>query len=163
MITVYDASQFAAMLQDPADPVDIMGLLYELASGHYTCLRPPGAAGAFLVTVTGHVVVGTVMPPPDMPTCKELGSCEMENGHCVRTIHAEQAAVIRAAKLGIATAGAIVYSLLKPCYQCTKVLATAGVCKILYAGMAYNEQRTIDICNANLITVERVDYDLGYG
>jgi len=134
-------------------------------SRRYTCLRPPGATGTSLVTTDGLVVYGDVRPPQGSPTCKELYTCEIENGHCVRTIHGEVRAVLNAAKLGLCTEGATVYTVLKPCYQCTKVLIAAGITKIVYAGVSYDEQRTNDIlANApHEIKLVRLDMKLDYG
>lgn len=115
----------------------------ELASEGYTCLRPPGAAGALLIPQNGMglTFLGCAEPPVGY-TCKELGECEIENGHCVRTIHAEVNAILCAATRGWNPRGSIMYSLLKPCYQCTKVLVAAGVKTVYYGSAAYDEERT---------------------
>ncbi|MEJ2446489.1 MAG: hypothetical protein P8Y37_00895, partial [Anaerolineales bacterium] len=42
--------------------------------------------------------------PRGLPHCTEVG-CLMDNGHCVRTLHAEQNAIIQAALHGVITEG----------------------------------------------------------
>lgn len=131
----------------------------------YTCLRPPGAAGAAVVTSSGYIVYGDVRPADGSSSCKELDECMIEDGHCVRTIHAEVRAILNAAQLGLCTQDATLYSILKPCFQCTKAIIAAGITKIVYAGAAYDEPRTsmiIDNAPQN-IEVVRLDVALSYG
>jgi deoxycytidylate deaminase len=125
---------------------------------------------------TNYIFAG-VFPTSNSPTCKEVG-CEIEysapttgiippyeafHPHCVRNIHAEQRAIIIAAKYGIATQNAIMFSVLKPCYQCTKHIIAAGIIDIFYAGKAYDEQRTQDILAASGVFCTKLDVGLEYG
>ncbi|MBM7544245.1 dCMP deaminase [Weissella beninensis] len=61
--------------------------------------------------------------------CLDVGDL-MIDGHCVRTIHAEQNALIQCAKYGISVNGAEVYVTDFPCINCTKLLLQAGIKKI---------------------------------
>lgn len=143
-------------------------MVYNYTAPHYTCLRPPGAAGALLVPDKyngwdyNSVLLGCAEPPIGH-TCKELDECEMENGHCVRTVHAEVNTILMAAKFGIATLDATIYSLLRPCYQCTKAIITAGIKRIVFAGEAYNEERTRNLLISAGVRFDYVDIDLPYG
>ncbi len=47
-------------------------------------------------------------------------------------VHAEQNALITAARFGLATAGATIYSTIRPCFNCTKELLQAGIKKVYY-------------------------------
>lgn len=67
-----------------------------------------------------------------MENCDEIGHL-MEDGHCVRTVHAEMNAVAQAAKRGVAIAGATAYVTASPCWPCFKVLVNAGVKRIVFA------------------------------
>ncbi len=58
--------------------------------------------------------------------------CYMEDGHCMRTIHAEMNALLQCAKFGVQTDGAEIYVTHFPCLQCTKMLLQAGISKIYY-------------------------------
>lgn len=49
-----------------------------------------------------------------------------------RSVHAEANAVARAAKLGVSLAGATCYTTLAPCYVCLKLMANAGIKRIVY-------------------------------
>ncbi|MBL8604295.1 MAG: dCMP deaminase family protein [Myxococcales bacterium] len=63
--------------------------------------------------------------------CGEVGHM-MENNHCVRTIHAEANAVIQAARNGVRIEGANIYVTASPCWSCFKMIANAGITKIVF-------------------------------
>lgn len=75
------------------------------------------------------------------PHCDEAG-CMMENGHCVRTVHAEANALIQAARHGIRLEGAEIYVTASPCFDCFKLIANAGLTAI-YFGEFYRDERVI--------------------
>lgn len=75
--------------------------------------------------------------------CDEVGHM-MEAGHCVRTIHAEANAIIQAAKNGVAIEGADIYITASPCWQCFKMIANAGVQRIIF-GEFYRDERIYDV------------------
>jgi dCMP deaminase len=127
----------------------------------YSCNRPPGAAGA-LIRLKDTIIYGWVGPTAFAPSCNTEG-CELEDGHCVRNTHAEVQAITRAAKYGLLTDKAVIYSILKPCYNCTKAIIHAGITKVLYAGAAYDEQRTNNLMNYAGIEYGLVDVGLEYG
>jgi len=78
-----------------------------------------------------------------------LGHCDdeghmMEDGHCVRTIHAETNAIIQAAKNGTAIEGATIYVTASPCWPCFKTIANAGIRRIVFREF-YRDQRIFDV------------------
>lgn len=56
----------------------------------------------------------------------------MEDGHCIRTIHAEQNILLFCAKVGVATQDTTLFVTHKPCNICTKMLIQAGVKTVYY-------------------------------
>jgi dCMP deaminase len=68
----------------------------------------------------------------------------MENGHCVATIHAEANAVLQAARNGVRIEGADLYTTASPCWPCFKMVANAGVKRIVY-GEFYRDERIFDV------------------
>ncbi|MCC6521257.1 MAG: dCMP deaminase family protein [Polyangiaceae bacterium] len=74
--------------------------------------------------------------------CDEAGHM-MEDGHCVRTIHAEANAVIQAARHGARIDGADIYVTASPCWNCFKMVANAGIRRIVY-GEFYRDERIFD-------------------
>lgn len=67
--------------------------------------------------------------------CDDVGHM-MEDGHCVRTVHAEQNAICQAAATGVSLQGATCYCTALPCWMCFKNLCNAGIVRIVY-GEAY--------------------------
>ncbi len=78
----------------------------------------------------------------------------MEDGHCVRTIHAEINAVIQAAKNGTAIEGAAIYVSASPCWNCFKAIANAGIRRVVF-GEFYRDHRIFDV--AKTLDIELVD------
>ena len=58
---------------------------------------------------------------------------EMENDHCVRTIHAEANAIVQSARNGVRIENGEIYVTASPCYDCFKMIANAGITAIYYA------------------------------
>lgn len=56
----------------------------------------------------------------------------MFKDHCVRTTHAEVNAIAQAARRGVSTRHASAYINTFPCWNCFKVLATAGIEKVYF-------------------------------
>ena len=74
-----------------------------------------------------------------MPHCDEAGHM-MEDGHCVRTIHAESNAIIQAATHGTRIEGASIYVTASPCWNCFKMIANAGLTRVVF-GEFYRDER----------------------
>ena len=64
--------------------------------------------------------------------CDDAGH-EMENDHCVRTIHAEANAIVQSARNGVRIENSEIYVTASPCYDCFKMIANAGITAIYYA------------------------------
>ena len=75
--------------------------------------------------------------------CDDAGH-EMENDHCVRTIHAEANAIVQASRHGIRIENSEIYVTASPCYDCFKMIANAGINKI-YFGEFYRDERIIEL------------------
>lgn len=74
-----------------------------------------------------------------MKHCDEIGHM-MEDGHCVRTVHSEANAIVQAAKNGVAIDGATIYVTASPCWPCFKLIANAGIKRIVF-GELYRDER----------------------
>ena len=64
--------------------------------------------------------------------CDDVGHL-MEDGHCVRTVHAEINALAQCAKYGVSCDGATAYCNTYPCWNCFKALVNAGIKSIYYS------------------------------
>jgi dCMP deaminase len=77
-----------------------------------------------------------------LPHCDEVGHM-MEGGHCVATIHAEANAILQAAKNGVAIDKADIYITASPCWPCFKLIANAGIRRIVF-GEFYRDERIFE-------------------
>lgn len=107
-----------------------------------TCNR--AAVGAVLVKDNHVISTGYVGSPTGQPHCIDIG-CDLVDGHCVRTIHAETNAIISAAKNGVSTQDSTLYlSPFSPCLSCAKLIVTAGIIKVVYPE-EYNDRSGITL------------------
>ncbi|MCA9319832.1 MAG: dCMP deaminase family protein [Planctomycetes bacterium] len=63
--------------------------------------------------------------------CDEVGHL-MEDGHCVRTVHAEANAIVQAARHGKSVEGSTIYVTASPCWPCFRLIANAGIRRIIF-------------------------------
>ena len=119
-----------------------MNIAHEVAK-RSTCER--AQVGAVIVRDKRILTTGYNGSPRGLPHCSEVG-CLMDNGHCVRTLHAEQNAIIQAALHGVITEGAIIYVTHQPCFNCAKTIINAGISEIVY-GKEYRDDRSLDFLN----------------
>ena len=97
--------------------------------------------GAVIVVDRRIVSTGYNGTPENMPNCSEGGCHRCANrdqypsgtGYdlCI-CVHAEQNALLAAARFGIAVEGSSVYSTMRPCFGCTKEMLQAGVKEVYY-------------------------------
>ncbi|MFZ1082704.1 MAG: cytidine/deoxycytidylate deaminase family protein [Candidatus Kryptoniota bacterium] len=73
------------------------------------------------------------------PHCDDVGH-DMENGHCVRTMHAEANAVAQAAKNGVNINNSEIYVTASPCLNCFKLIANSGI-SVIYYKEFYRDER----------------------
>jgi dCMP deaminase len=110
------------------------------AARRSTC--PRKSVGAIIVRDKAVLATGYNGSLRGLPHCTEVG-CLMENEHCVRTVHAEANALLQAARNGVRIDGADIYVTASPCWDCFKLIANAGIGRILY-GEFYRDARIHD-------------------
>ena len=96
-----------------------------------TC--PRATVGAVIVRDKRILTTGYNGSPTGLPHCTEAG-CLMVNDHCVRTLHAEQNAIIQGALHGVDVSGSTIYVTHQPCVVCAKMIINAGIERVVYAG-----------------------------
>jgi dCMP deaminase len=100
-----------------------------LVAERATCMK--NRVGAVLVKDNRIVSTGYNGSPRGLPHCTDVG-CEIVDGHCVRTTHAEQNALIECARHGAPSDKSTMYVTSSPCYSCAKMLINAGVSRVCY-------------------------------
>jgi dCMP deaminase len=88
-----------------------------------------------------------------LPHCDEEGHL-MEDGHCVRTVHAEANAIVQAARNGVRIDGASIYVTASPCWGCFRLVANAGILRVVF-GEFYRDPKIFDF--AAKLGIELVD------
>jgi dCMP deaminase len=75
--------------------------------------------------------------------CTEAGHL-LEDGHCVRTVHAEANAICQAARNGVRIEDADIYTTASPCWSCFRLIANSSIRRIYY-GEFYRDRRSLEI------------------
>jgi dCMP deaminase len=128
-----------------------------------TCDR--GRTGCVVVKDNHILCTGYVGAPAGLPSCDDVGHeyHKVIHGdgsiteHCIRTAHAEQNAIVQAAKVGVSLLGSTMYMKMAPCYSCAKMIANVGAVKVVAAKDYQASQRTKDIfkdANIELIILD---------
>lgn len=112
----------------------------ELVSSWSSCYQENRQVGAVIVKNKRVLTTGYNGASSGIKSCKERGSClrrelNIPSGTrheiCYAT-HAEQNAIIQAAKLGVCIDGATLYCTHQPCVICAKMIINAGIKRIVY-------------------------------
>jgi dCMP deaminase len=74
--------------------------------------------------------------------CDDVGHL-MEENHCVRTVPAEANAIVQAARNGNRLEGSDIYVTASPCFGCFKLIANAGIARIVF-GEFYRDERIFE-------------------
>jgi len=110
-------------------------------------------AGAILVKDKRIIATGYNGSPPGLKQCNEVGHL-LEEGHCVRTIHAEHNVLLQAAvQGGISTIGSTLYTLYNPCIHCAKYVVACGVKRVVI-GIIYRNDKSVDYLKEAGVEVE---------
>ena len=133
----------------------------EVVSKRSTCLRR--SVGAVIVKDRQILATGYNGTPKGMPHCAEVGCLREQlhvpsgqNHELCRGIHAEQNAIIQAAKLGVSIDGATLYCTHQPCSVCAKMIINAGIRRVVYQE-GYPDSFSLDIFEEAKVQLERFD------
>ncbi|KKQ17642.1 MAG: CMP/dCMP deaminase zinc-binding protein [Berkelbacteria bacterium GW2011_GWA1_36_9] len=107
--------------------------LCDVIGSRGTCDR--GRSGCVITNNKRIIATGYVGSPVGLPHCDGIGhqmkATIHEDGkitnHCVRTTHAEQNAIVQAARNGARIEGSTLYCKMTPCYICAKMIINAGI------------------------------------
>ena len=125
-------------------------------------MQPGRNIGAVIVKDKRVMTTGYNGAPAGMKTCKERGGClrrklNIPSGtraEVCYAIHAEQNAVIQAAKLGVSIQGATLYCTHQPCSVCARILANAGIVRVVYE-QGYPDDFTLEIFRETGVLLEQ--------
>ena len=138
-----------------------MKLAAEIASWA-SCYQPNRKIGAVIVKNKRIMTTGYNGAPAGVKTCVERGEClrrklNVPSGtrqEVCYAIHAEQNAIIQAAKLGVNIDGSTLYCTHQPCILCAKMIVNAGIVRVVYHS-GYPDDFALDIFKEAGVLVER--------
>lgn len=114
--------------------------LAETVAGWSSCYQENRHVGAVAVRDKRIITTGYNGAPSGIESCAERGEClrrvrNIASGtmqEVCYAVHAEQNAIIQAAKMGVALDGAVMYVTHQPCVICTRMILNAGIKKVVY-------------------------------
>lgn len=117
-----------------------------------SCLRRQ--VGAVIVKDKRIMTTGYNGAPMGVKTCVDRGSClrdelKIASGTHAETCyaaHAEQNAIIQAAREGISLKGCVLYCTHQPCVVCAKMIINAGIKEVIFKE-GYPDEFSKEICN----------------
>ena len=127
-----------------------------------SCYTPGRSIGAVIVKDRRVMTTGYNGAPAGMKTCREKGEClrrklGVESGTRAElcfAIHAEQNAIIQAAKLGISIDGGTMYCTHQPCSVCAKMIVNSGIQRVVFE-QGYPDPFSLDIFAETGIKLEQ--------
>ena len=127
------------------------GAITRAVATRATCSRK--AVGAVIVKDKLILATGYNGAPAGLRHCDHTDGGDLVNGHCARSTHAEQNAIVQAARHGISIEGSTLYCTNNPCLNCTKLLINAGVVRIVYEE-EYPDPLSFDLLAESHIALE---------
>ncbi len=117
-----------------------------------SCLRRQ--VGAVIVKEKRIMTTGYNGAPAGVNTCVERGECLREklnipsgtHAETCYAAHAEQNAIIQAAREGISLKGCVLYCTHQPCVVCAKMIINAGIKEVIYKE-GYPDEFSMKILN----------------
>lgn len=132
--------------------------LARLVARRSTCLRRQ--VGAVVVKDKNVLATGYNGTPSGVSHCEDTGCLRHQLGvpsgerhELCRGLHAEQNAIIQAAKHGINISGATLYCTNSPCVICTKMIINSGIVKVVYLE-GYPDSLSFDLLKESNIDLE---------
>ena len=140
--------------QRPSWDQYFMRIAFEVAE-RSTCNR--AKVGAIVVRDKRILTTGYNGSPAGLPHCTEVG-CLIVGDHCVRTLHAEQNAIIQAALHGVSVSGGTIYVTHQPCLTCAKMVINAGIERVVYQGR-YPDELAVSFLEQAGVALQQPDGD----
>lgn len=129
-----------------------------------SCYNDNRQIGAVIVRNKRIITTGYNGAPSGIESCRDRGECLRRNlnipsgtqHELCYAIHAEQNAIVQAAKLGISIEGATLYCTHQPCVICAKLIVNSGIARVVY-GEGYPDEFAMKIFKMANVPVERFE------
>ena len=135
-----------------------------LVSSWSSCFQEQRKIGAVIVKNKRVLTTGYNGAPAGIKTCVEKGEClrrklnipSGQKHELCYAVHAEQNAIIQAARLGVSIDGATLYCTHQPCILCAKMIVNSGITRVVYQN-GYPDDFALEIFAEAGVTCERFD------
>lgn len=135
-----------------------------LVSSWASCYQANRKIGCVIVKDKRVMTTGYNGAPAGVLTCVERGECMrrsmgIESGtrhELCYAIHAEQNAIIQAARLGVQISGATLYCTHQPCVICAKMIVNAGIVRVVYEE-GYPDEFSLAILKEGGVALEKYE------
>ena len=136
--------------------------LADLVSTWSSCFKDNRHVGAVIVKDKRIMTTGYNGAPSKVVSCMEKGECirqklNIKSGtqhELCYAVHAEQNAIIQAARHGVNIQGATLYCTHQPCVICAKMIINAGICRVVYKE-GYPDDFSLALFNEANVIVEK--------
>ena len=141
-----------------------MQMAYTIAEWS-SCFRAGRSIGCVIVKDKRIMTTGYNGAPAGIKTCREKGECMRDklgipSGTRMETcyaVHAEQNAIVQAAKLGVSIEGATLYCTHQPCSMCCKMIINSGIRRVIYKE-GYPDEFTLELFAEAGVKLERLSW-----
>ena len=136
----------------------------ELVATWSSCYQDNRKIGAIIVKDKRVLTTGYNGAPAGIKSCMEKGEClrrvrNVESGtraELCYAIHAEQNAIVQAARLGVSVMGSTLYCTHQPCVICSKMIVNAGIKRVLYKH-EYPDEFSLEIFSEAGVVLEKFE------
>lgn len=134
----------------------------KLVAGWSSCYQTNRQVGAVIVRDKRILTTGYNGASSGILSCKERGEClrkklGIESGtrqEICYAVHAEQNAIVQAAKLGVSVDGATIYVTHQPCSICAKMIINSGIKRVVY-NEGYPDDFSLNLFKESGILLEK--------
>ena len=134
-----------------------------------SCFRAVRSIAYIIVKENRIMTTGYNGAPAGIKTCREKGECMRDklgipSGTRMETcyaVHAEQNAIVQAAKLGVSIDGATLYCTHQPCSMCCKMIINSGIKRVIYKE-GYPDPFTLELFAEAGVQLERYEDEISH-
>ena len=140
----------------------------KLVSTWASCFQPERKIGCVIVRNKRVLTTGYNGAPSGIKTCMERGECMRKKlgiqsgtrAEMCYSIHAEQNAIIQAARIGVSIEGVTLYCTHQTCVICAKMIVNAGIVRVVYEQGYPDEFAKVILAEAG-VALERYEEEQG--
>ena len=138
--------------------------LAETVASWSSCFQENRHVGAVVVKDKRILTTGYNGAPAGIKSCAERGECLRRKNNIPSgtmqeicyAVHAEQNAIVQAARLGVNVNGATLYCTHQPCVICAKIIINAGIKRVVYKH-GYPDEFSLALFSDANVVVEKYE------